>query len=181
MSIIRMGTGNPIVPSRVAGPYAYGHSIEQVLGVRATSTSNNALVFKRGDLEQPFLTQNNSMWHYLEPEFKRQLASITDDRSFIQSMRQTLYRAIAAGGLFIDTIASRLGVSVRTLQRYLANGQTTFKVETQLVQQKMAIEFAKNPQLTTTEIAYLVGYTEVSSFTRAFKRWTGQTLTQYRG
>lgn len=84
-------------------------------------------------------------------------------------------------GLFIDTIASRLGVSVRTLQRYLANGQTTFKVETQLVQQKMAIEFAKNPQLTTTEIAYLVGYTEVSSFTRAFKRWTGQTLTQYRG
>ena len=40
--------------------------------------------------------------------------------------------------------------------------------------------YFKNPDMTTDDVAYLLGYSEVSSFSRAFKKWTGKTISEYR-
>ncbi len=87
---------------------------------------------------------------------------------------------IPSGDCSIQNVARKLGISSRTLQRNLAQAGTTFKVELQSVQKKMALHFSKDLNLTTDEISYLLGYSEVSSFTRAFRKWTGMTLNQYR-
>lgn len=44
----------------------------------------------------------------------------------------------------------------------------------------MAMQYMRGKQLSTEEIAFLVGYSEESSFARSFKRWTGQTVGEYR-
>lgn len=55
-----------------------------------------------------------------------------------------------------------------------------FNQELQNVQKILAFGYFKNPEMTTEDVAYLLGYSEVSSFSRAFKKWTGQTISEYR-
>lgn len=182
LSIVRTGSGQPITPMRVTGPYTYGATIDQNLGITGQQSTSNQIEFDRQDLATPFLTKNNTMWQYLEPEFTRQLDQLTQKRpnSMTTEMHKLLYRQISANDYGIKTIADGLGVSVRTLQRHLTAEKTTFKIELQRIQKQLALSLADNPELNTTEIAYLVGYSETSAFTRAFKKWTGQTLRQYQ-
>lgn len=79
-------------------------------------------------------------------------------------------------GFLIEDIAHRLG---RTLQRNLSAENTSFKQELQAVQKAMAFSYLKM-NLSTEEISSLVGYSEVNAFSRAFKKWTGMTMTDYK-
>lgn len=73
-----------------------------------------------------------------------------------------------------------LGISNRTLQRNLNAEGTKFNQELQNVQKLLALSYLEKSDISTDEVAYLVGYAEVSSFSRAFKKWTGKTISQYR-
>ena len=80
----------------------------------------------------------------------------------------------------IEDIAAALGISSRALQRNLTAEGTKFNQELQNVQKILAFSYFKNPDMTTDDVAYLLGYSEVSSFSRAFKKWTGKTISEYR-
>ncbi|MGV3180002.1 helix-turn-helix domain-containing protein [Streptococcus sp. 11273D007BW] len=69
-------------------------------------------------------------------------------------------------------------MSVRTLQRNLSAETTSFKKELQAVQKSMAFSYLKM-NLSAEEISSLVDYSEVNAFSRAFKKWTGMTITDY--
>nr|WP_246201304.1 AraC family transcriptional regulator [Streptococcus ratti] len=73
-----------------------------------------------------------------------------------------------------------LGISSRTLQRNLNAEGTKFNQELQNVQKLLALSYLEKSDISTDEVAYLVGYAEASSFSRAFKKWTGKTISQYR-
>ena len=138
------------------------------------------VVFKKSDLEKPFLTANNVMLDYLEPQLKERLAEVMISESFTGVVQQKLYQAIPSGLFTIEDIAASLGISSRTLQRNLTAEGTKFNQELQNVQKILAFGYFKNPKMTTEDVAYLLGYSEVSSFSRAFKKWTGQTISEYR-
>ena len=57
---------------------------------------------------------------------------------------------------------------------------TSYKTVCQRAQQNLASAYLSNPALSLQDVALLTGYTEVSSFSRAFKAWTGMTVTDYR-
>ena len=181
LSILRTGTGQNIIPEKVISPYPFSSSILEVFGISPELSKNdNLLSFNLQDLELPFLTRNNSMWRMIEPELNRQLEEIKTPSDFINSLHKEVQLLIPSGDCSIQNVARKLGISSRTLQRNLAQAGTTFKAELQSVQKKMALHFSKDLNLTTDEISYLLGYSEVSSFTRAFRKWTGMTLNQYR-
>ena len=73
-----------------------------------------------------------------------------------------------------------MGVSGRTLQRELQQAGTSYQHECSQAQSELACSYLKNPAAGLQDVALLSGYTEVSSFTRAFKKWTGLTPGQYR-
>lgn len=80
----------------------------------------------------------------------------------------------------ITAVAEKLALSSRTLQRFLKAEKTTFQRELLNTCLLLAREYLKDDMLTSADIAYLLGYQEVSAFLRAFRRWTGLTLTQYK-
>ncbi|RZI49520.1 AraC family transcriptional regulator [Lactococcus kimchii] len=181
LSILRAGSGQTIVPKRIEAPYPSSQSLSEVFGAPVKFVeAGNILVFNYEDMEKPFLTRNNSMRTLIEPEMNRQLEELKTSSSFINNLHQEIQKAVPSGDYSIDKISRRLGTSTRTLQRNLRNSKTTFKAETQVVQKKMALHFSHDFNLSVEEIAYMVGYSEVSSFARAFKKWTGTTLSQYR-
>ena len=180
LDLIRTGTGKEIVPVHVGTPYSYEEASASIFGCQVEVMEGNELVFKKADLEKPFLTANNVMLEYLEPQLKERLAEAMTSESFTGIVQQKLYQAIPSGCFTIEDIAASLGISSRTLQRNLTAEGTKFNQELQNVQKILAFSYFKNPEMTTEDVAYLLGYSEVSSFSRAFKKWTGQTISEYR-
>jgi len=72
-------------------------------------------------------------------------------------------------------------MSPRTLQRKLAAEDTTFRKLVETVRQELAVSYLADARFTLVEISYLIGFSEQSSFSRAFKRWTGSTPQEFRG
>jgi AraC-like DNA-binding protein len=79
-----------------------------------------------------------------------------------------------------DEIARRLGMSPRTLARRLATEGLTFAAVLNELRADLARRYLLEEDLPISEIAWLLGYQEVSAFTHAFKRWTGKTPSEAR-
>lgn len=77
-------------------------------------------------------------------------------------------------------IASSLNVSNRTLQRKLREEGTSFIDLLQDTRLQLACKYLSSPGRSVVETAYLLGFSEPSTFSRAFKRWTGQSPAEYR-
>ncbi len=179
LSILRKGTGENIFPILIETPFNYDNESIKLLGINPQKANYNQIVFDRKDLEKVFLTQNNIMLSYLKPELNRQLALMENDKSFSNFVQKELLSAIPSGNFTLENIAEKLGVGTRTLQRNLAAENTCFKKQVQMAQKSMTFSYLKM-DISTDEIAYLVGYTETNAFLRAFKTWTKKTLTEYK-
>jgi len=77
-------------------------------------------------------------------------------------------------------LASRLGMSERSLQRRLADEGQTFDALLDQLRHELALRYLADKKIAITEVAFLLGYSEPSAFHRAFKRWTGTTPSQAR-
>ena len=80
----------------------------------------------------------------------------------------------------IEDVAARMTTSVRTVQRQLQEHGQSFKHLVDDVRATMAQRHVADPAVTMTEAAFLLGYSDLSSFSRAFRRWTGQSAQAYR-
>jgi len=80
----------------------------------------------------------------------------------------------------MEEIAKRLGVSRRTLTRLLASEGCTFAGILDALRLDLAKSYLREQNLQNSEVAWLLGYAEVSAFVHACKRWTGKTPTQLR-
>ena len=91
VDLIRTGAGENIVPVHVGTPYTYGEASLTVFGCHVEQMEGNEVVFKKSDLKKPFLTANNVMLDYLEPQLKERLAEATTSESFTGLVQQKLY------------------------------------------------------------------------------------------
>ena len=80
----------------------------------------------------------------------------------------------------LEAVARELGVSQRTLARRLAVERLNFSVVLESLKIDLAQRYLADSDLSISQIAWLLGYQEVSSFTHAFKRWSGKTPRQAR-
>lgn len=80
----------------------------------------------------------------------------------------------------LTTVADRLAMGVRTLQLHLKDQGTTYQQVLDEVRRDLAVKHLREPNLSTTDIAYLLGFAEPSVFFRSFKKWMGQTPGAFR-
>ena len=84
------------------------------------------------------------------------------------------------GDAKLTTVARRLGLSHRTLARRLAAESVNFSDVPENLKVDLAWRYLADNDLSISQVAWLLGYQEVSSLTHAFKRWTGKTPRQAR-
>ncbi|WP_373712410.1 helix-turn-helix domain-containing protein [Streptococcus sp.] len=179
LNIIRTGTGKFVLPREISSPYEYGAILEKEIGFLPQKSDYNRLVLSKAELKCPFITENNIMWYHLKPSLNQQLSQLDTDGSFTQDVQTELLFAIPRGQFSLATVADRLGLHPRTLQRKLAKENTSFQEEVLHLQKLMVFSYL-DLSMSVDDIAYLVGYSEKSSFRRAFKKWTGKTIKQYK-
>lgn len=180
-NLIRKATKENVIPVKITVQKSFVNSeYEQFLGCKAEEGATNSITFSNEDAEIPFITRNESMWNFFEPELKRRLSEMDMDDSFSAKVRSVLVEILPAGKSGIEDVAVALGMSRRSLQRKLKEEDTTFQKQLNHVRELLAKNYIQNTQLSSEDIAYLLGYQDLNSFFRAFSLWTGKSVTAYK-
>lgn len=111
--------------------------------------------------------------------------SLLSELDTAQTMRgrveALLMPILHTGEISMDAIATTIGVSRQTLYRDLKAENVTFEQVLDELRNKLALEYLRAKKVSVNETAYLVGFSDPASFSRAFKRWTGKSPRDYRG
>lgn len=181
VGLIRKATKETITPLSVTAKQPMKNSAyADFIGKAITVGDKNRLVFSKEDALVPFISRNESMWEFFEPELKRRLSMMETDDSCAARVRSALMELLPSGECTIDDVAKKLGYSKRSLQRKLQEEDTNFQKQLNHTRELLARTYLANTDMTTEDIAFLLGYQESGSFLRAFTVWTGQTVNEYR-
>lgn len=181
VGLIRKATKETITPLSVTAKQPMKNSAyADFIGKAITVGDKNRLVFSKEDALVPFISRNESMWEFFEPELKRRLSMMETDDSCAARVRSALMELLPSGECIIDDVAKKLGYSKRSLQRKLQEEDTNFQKQLNHTRELLARTYLANTDMTTEDIAFLLGYQESGSFLRAFTVWTGQTVNEYR-
>jgi AraC-like DNA-binding protein len=178
----RTATRSRIRPLAVRSPHLPqdAPAFSDFLGTKVTKAPAASLLFSPGDATRPFLTTNEQMWQDFEPGLKRRLSELDHTATTSERVHSALLELLPSGGASVDAVCRKLGTSVRTLQRRLREEGETFQAILNRTREALARHYLKRPELTATEISFLLGYEDPSSFFRAFTSWTGTTPEQAR-
>ncbi len=180
--IARMGTREPVRPVRVESPYAIqpAEAYEEFFGVAIERSDRHGVTFSSEDATRPFLTANESLWQTFEPELRRRRTNLGAAAPLVERVRSVLLETLPSGEATIGVAASRLGMSSRTLQRSLKEESTSYKEVVRRTREELARHYVTKTKISYTEIGFLLGFAEPSSFFRAFRDWTGETPDSLR-
>lgn len=150
------------------------------IGTAITAADKNQLTFSKSDALTPFISCNESMWEFFEPELNRRLSMLEMDDSCAARVRRALMELLPSGECAIDDVAKKLGYSKRSLQRRLQEENTNFQKQLNHTRELLAKYYVCNTDMRAEDIAYLLGYQDTGSFLRAFAIWTGDTISAFR-
>lgn len=142
------------------------------------SQEKNALSFKADDLEIPIATANPQLKKILQ----KTLAELEDkfDDNLALQVEHLIHGSLISGKCSAESIASFLGVHRRTMYRQLKEQGTSYTDILNRTRMDIAVNMLKQSSLSITKISLMLGYAELSAFSRAFKGWTGSSPIEYR-
>src|SRR5262245_46936907 len=153
---------------------------ERVFGAPVRfATCENALVLPVALLDLPCRRTDPSLLSLLDRYAADRLEG-PRAATFAGRARAALSKELQAGNVTARGLAGRLAVSVRTLHRSLAAEGTSYKRLLDQLRLDMAERHLRDDRMSVAEVAFLVGFSELSAFHRAFKRWTGRTPVAFR-
>jgi len=158
------------------GPQPY----VQAFGLLPTFGHNESvLVFPVAAMEESLSGACDELAQYNDKIAANYVAKL--DRANITALvRAEIIKKLPIGDCTRRKVAEELCMSQATLQLKLAQRDTTFQDLLSETRRELALGYIGQRSLSVTEIAFLLGFTDTSNFTRAFKRWTGISPTVYR-
>lgn len=131
-------------------------------------------------LAKPLRQPDAALLALLEQQAESLLAELPEAGDLEQSVRRAVAAFAREGEVSLERVAAALHTSPRTLHRRLEARQLGFRSLRDDTRRRLAEQHLADPGMTLAEIALLLGYSEQSAFTRAFRRWTGHTPLQAR-
>jgi len=141
----------------------------------------NLIELSPTDLRAPIVEADNRLLDVLRSYCVEVLAKHREQApSLIEKVERLIVDRLSNAEARLDVVANELGMSSRTLSRSLEKLGTSFNAIVETLRKELAEKYLKQSDLSLKEIAFLLGYTDSSSFNHAFKRWTGNTPKQAR-
>jgi AraC-like DNA-binding protein len=140
----------------------------------------NGLVLPRASLDTPLVDADRGLCAVLERHMQDLLAKAPAATAFSDRVRQVVAGMLIHGGADAETVAGRLKMSRRTLQRRLQADGTSFRGLVDSLRRDLAMRYLCEREVAIAEVAFLLGFSEASAFHRAFRRWSGTTPSLYR-
>jgi AraC-like DNA-binding protein len=156
-------------------------ALEEYFGARVKfGQDSNKLYFDRGYLNKRFYSSNSLLYEILTNAMKTYFSPAGDRRGFIDQVSREIISCPEGDPDSAEHIAQRLAISPRTLRRRLAEEGYTFQAAKNLARERQAKYLLSHTTLPLSEIAFKLGYSELSAFSRAFRAWANVTPQNYR-
>ena len=139
----------------------------------------NGVLFDKSSLRKPLPTANAELAHSSDRVIAEYLSRIGIGTT-ASSVKTILVDLLPSGEVTEESLAASLNLSQSTLQRRLKQEGTTYRAVLQEVRCDLAERMLEESSKTLNEISFLLGFGELSAFSRAFKRWTGMAPSAYR-
>ncbi len=140
----------------------------------------DALLVSHESLNAPNRLGDDTIAQFFDRHLETELAALAEDRELARDVRKAIAGVLSEGVPTLSEIAAALGMGGRTLQRRLSDNGHSFQNLVDRSRQDLAQQLLRDTQYSLAEVAFLTGFAEQSGFTRAFKRWAGQTPRSYR-
>ena len=140
----------------------------------------NGLVLRRDMLDLPLVRSDPGLCAVLERQVVDLAERLPRVNTLRERAREVVAKQLAGGAPTADSLAKRLHMSRRSLQRHLRSDGTSHRALVTALRRELAERYLSERRLAIAEVAFLLGFSEASAFHRAFKRWTGATPSEYR-
>jgi AraC-like DNA-binding protein len=139
-----------------------------------------SITFEVSDLSCPIQYEDQNLHSLLGKQAEELLSHQPEDDTFIVGLSDTIVRCLHEGQADASVVASQLNISVRTLHRRLKDKNKIYRQVLKDTRKSMALKYLSDHKLTLAEVALLLGYSEQSTFSRAFSSWYGKSPLQYK-
>lgn len=180
--LLQRGSGQALAPKRVELTRARSDEpmLMQFFGCPLKFRARrDALIFDGRVLETPFVTHNAALLHALLPNLDEQVAK-KRGHGFLDEVREAVAKRMTGERPSADKVAHEIAISARTLQRRLRALGTSYQQVLDEIRHDTARRLLCTTGIEIAEIAFLLGFEELNSFTRAFRGWEGKTPKQWR-
>lgn len=171
-----------IKPRSVTFPYTVSdiHEYERVLRCKPVKKKNEyAIQFDKKYWDEPILSANYELQGLLLQKVNAVAKNKIIAESFAEKIHQYLMANSYLGMLSLDDVAANFNVAPRSLQRKLQDEGVTFQQISDSIRKSLALNYIESGKHQIKEISNMLGYNELSAFSRAFKRWTGKAPLHY--
>ena len=144
------------------------------------SADFDGIEFDAAHLQLPLVSADPGLSEIMKREAKLQLDDYDNQTNLVGAIRREIFMLLVEGEPALDKVAGRLGVAERTLQSRLQKQGLSFQQVVEGLRRSLADIYLPDRRLSLTDISLLLGFSEQSSFTRAFRRWHGESPAQAR-
>jgi AraC-like DNA-binding protein len=138
------------------------------------------LVMTREAWDTPCAGSEATLFSVLDAHARMLIDQVPNANDIVAQVRKAIEAELRGGDPKLETVARQLAMSPRTLQRRLRDQGVMFNDILDEMRFRAAKSYLAQRDVAGTEVAYLLGFAEQSSFNHAFKRWAGLTPTEYR-
>lgn len=131
-------------------------------------------------LDLPIDSRDPHLQAMLDQQAEALLQALPQPDAFLSQLQRLMVNALQEGEPTLQQVAQRMGVAERSLYRRLQERGLTYQSLLNRLRHQLAQRYLADPGLSLSEIALMLGYSEQSAFTRAFKSWCGQTPLRQR-
>ncbi|MCC7256970.1 MAG: AraC family transcriptional regulator [Gammaproteobacteria bacterium] len=142
-------------------------------------SDDNRLVFDPGDMETELPAGNAELARQNDQVVMALLARMDRD-DVIARVRALFVELLPSGECDKEKVAAQLNMSERSLQSKLAARNTSYRSLLNETRQELAVQYIRQGLHSVSEVTYLLGFADISSFSRAFRSWVGVSPSEYR-
>ena len=144
--------------------------------------ARNALILKTESLDWPTSHANRQLFKFAEAYYAQVLQRLdtTSEKTELRRLREAIVQNAAQGEFRASAAASRADLSLRAAQRLAAHYGESLTGLISKIRAASAKQFLSDRSIPIEAVASLVGYSDDRAFRRAFKRWTGQSPSEFR-
>ena len=143
-------------------------------------SDRDALLVAHATLRVPNRLGDPGIVGFFDAHLDAELDQLDDSVGLVRQVRDLITTSLSEGVPLMSDVASRLAMSGRTLQRRLAEEETSFQALVDDSRRDLAKRLLQETDFSLIEVAFMTGFSEQSALTRAFKRWVGRTPGAFR-
>nr|WP_321273763.1 AraC family transcriptional regulator ligand-binding domain-containing protein [uncultured Vibrio sp.] len=180
--LTRLATRSNVQPVEVILPKLPNNlnAYQAYFGCSIRQGSKTSIAFRAEDARMPFLTDNQMMLSVFDGDLKQRLEAVSHRGTTSDAVYKILLDLLPQGESSIESVASHMAISKRTLQRKLTSEGVSYQAVLKQVRLQLAEHYLNETELPLIEVSFLLGYQEPNSFIRAYSSWTGVSPGQVR-